>query len=92
MEVSHYDACMKGREKIVDFLTRKWEREHGYQLKKTLWCFGGNRIAVRFQYEWHDDKGQWYRAEGNEVDFPPECSLTCIVSVIYYPRWSTQRL
>lgn len=51
----------------MKFLTKKWEKEHGYKLKKTLWCFKDNRIAVRFQYEWHDDNGQWYRAEGNEV-------------------------
>ena len=57
----------QGREKIVDFLTKKWQKEHGYKLKKTLWCFSGNRIAVRFQYEWHNDEGQWFRAEGNEV-------------------------
>lgn len=51
----------------MEFLTRKWEKEHGYRLKKYLWCFNENRIAVRFQYEWHNDEGQWHRAEGNEV-------------------------
>lgn len=50
----------------MDFLTKKWEKENGYRLVKTLWCYEGNRIAVRFQYEWHDEEGQWYRSEGNE--------------------------
>jgi len=57
---------LKGREKIAAFLTRKWQREFDYRLKKELWCFAGNRIAVRFEYEFHDDSGQWYRAYGNE--------------------------
>jgi len=48
-----------GREKIIEFLTRKWEKE--------LWCFDDNRIAVTFKYEWHDDLGQWYRSYGNEL-------------------------
>ena len=56
-----------GREKIIEFLTRKWERELDYQLKKDLWCFDDNRIAVTFKYEWHDDSGQWYRSYGNEL-------------------------
>lgn len=60
------DLIFQGREKIVDFLTKKWEKENGYRLVKTLWCYEGNRIAVRFQYEWHDEEGQWYRSEGNE--------------------------
>lgn len=55
-----------GREAIVQFLTRKWARELDYRLIKELWTFGGNRIAVRFAYEWHDDSGQWYRSYGNE--------------------------
>ncbi|MDX3660849.1 nuclear transport factor 2 family protein [Streptomyces sp. ID05-26A] len=55
-----------GTEEIVAFLTRKWEREHEYVLRKSLWAFSGDRIAVRFQYEWHDDKGQWWRSYGNE--------------------------
>ncbi len=58
---------LRGREAIRVFLTRKWEREHEYRLKKELWAFGGNRIAVRFEYEWHDDAGQWYRSYGNEM-------------------------
>ena len=55
-----------GRAEIVAFLTRKWQREHGYALRKSLWAFGDDRIAVRFQYEWHDDAGQWWRSYGNE--------------------------
>ncbi len=56
-----------GREKIIEFLSRKWEKELDYRLKKELWCFSGNRIAVTFRYEWHDDSGQWYRSYGNEL-------------------------
>jgi uncharacterized protein len=55
-----------GRAAIKDFLTRKWAKELDYRLKKELWCFMDNKIAVRFEYEWHDDSGQWYRAYGNE--------------------------
>ena len=55
-----------GREEIVAFLTRKWQREQDYALRKSLWTFGENRIAVRFQYEWHDEAGQWWRSYGNE--------------------------
>ena len=55
-----------GRDAIVDFLTRKWAKEHDYRLIKDLWAFHGNRIAVRFQYEWHDDSGAWFRSYGNE--------------------------
>jgi uncharacterized protein len=55
-----------GTDEIVAFLTRKWEREHEYVLRKSLWAFGDDRIAVRFQYEWHDDEGQWWRSYGNE--------------------------
>ena len=57
---------LNGRQAIVAFLTRKWTRELDYRLIKELWAFGGNRIAVRFAYEWHDDAGQWYRSYGNE--------------------------
>ncbi|SER62205.1 hypothetical protein SAMN05216188_113127 [Lentzea xinjiangensis] len=57
---------VRGTDEIVAFLTRKWAREHEYVLRKSLWAFGGNRIAVRFQYEWHDDEGQWWRSYGNE--------------------------
>jgi len=55
-----------GRADIVALLTRKWTRELDYRLIKELWAFEGNRIAVRFAYEYHDDSGQWYRAYGNE--------------------------
>lgn len=55
-----------GRAEIVAFLKRKWARELDYRLIKELWTFGGERIAVRFAYEWHDDSGQWYRSYGNE--------------------------
>ena len=55
-----------GREQIEAFLQRKWDREHEYALRKSLWAFTDNRIAVRFQYEWHDDSGQWWRSYGNE--------------------------
>lgn len=56
-----------GREAIRAFLTRKWEKELDYRLKKELWGFRENRIAVRFEYEWHDRGGQWYRSYGNEL-------------------------
>ena len=55
-----------GREEIVQFLTRKWQRELEYRLIKELWAFDGNRIAVRFAYEWHDAAGNWFRSYGNE--------------------------
>lgn len=57
----------RGREAIRAFLTRKWARELDYRLKKELWGFRENRIAVRFEYEWHDETGQWYRSYGNEM-------------------------
>jgi len=55
-----------GREEIVAFLKRKWAREHDYRLIKELWAYTDDRIAVRFQYEWHDESGNWFRAHGNE--------------------------
>ena len=55
-----------GREEIVAFLTRKWQKELDYRLIKELWAFDGNRIAVRFAYEWHDADGNWFRSYGNE--------------------------
>lgn len=55
-----------GREEIVAFLTRKWQKEREYRLIKELWAFRANRIAVRFADEWHDERGQWYRSYGNE--------------------------
>ena len=54
------------RSEIIAFLTRKWTKELGYRLIKELWAFTGNRIAVRFAYEWHDDSGSWFRSYGNE--------------------------
>lgn len=57
----------RGRDAIRAFLTRKWERELDYRLRKELWGFRENRIAVRFEYEWHDTDGQWYRSYGNEM-------------------------
>jgi len=61
------DQFLIGREAIVEFLTAKWERELDYVLRKSLWGFRENRMAVRFQYEWHDSAGQWYRSYGNEL-------------------------
>lgn len=55
-----------GRQEIIEFLTRKWNKELDYRLIKELWAFNANRIAVRFAYEWHDDSGQWFRSYGNE--------------------------
>jgi len=57
---------VQGREEIVTFLKQKWEREIDYVLRKDLWAFSGNRIAVRFQYEWRNAAGQWFRSYGNE--------------------------
>ena len=57
---------IQGREAIQRFLERKWSRELEYRLIKELWAHDGNRIAVRFAYEWHDDSGQWFRSYGNE--------------------------
>ncbi|HKV33361.1 MAG TPA: nuclear transport factor 2 family protein [Pyrinomonadaceae bacterium] len=56
----------KGRAEIIEFLKRKWSKELDYRLIKELWAFEGNRIAVRFAYEWHDDANNWYRSYGNE--------------------------
>ncbi|AJP58175.2 hypothetical protein UC34_16795 [Pandoraea vervacti] len=56
----------RGRDQIVEFLTRKWQRELDYRLIKELWAFADNRIAVRFAYEWRDDSGNWFRSYGNE--------------------------
>jgi uncharacterized protein len=57
---------LRGRDAVRAFLRRKWERELDYKLKKELWAYGDNRIAVRFEYEWHDSAGQWFRSYGNE--------------------------
>ncbi|UYQ65604.1 nuclear transport factor 2 family protein [Streptomyces peucetius] len=61
------DAFINGRDEIVAFLAAKWERELDYALRKSLWAFHEDRIAVRFQYEWHDAEGQWWRSHGNEL-------------------------
>ncbi len=61
------DTFLTGRAEIVDFLTAKWARELDYVLRKSLWSFGDDRIAVRFQYEWHDVTGEWFRSYGNEL-------------------------
>jgi nuclear transport factor 2 (NTF2) superfamily protein len=64
---------ISGRDEVVAFLTRKWDKELDYVLRKQLWAFTENRIAVRFQYEWHDADGQWWRSYGNENwEFDPE--------------------
>ncbi|MFC6594458.1 DUF1348 family protein [Kitasatospora paranensis] len=60
------DVFLTGRREIVAFLTAKWQRELGYRLRKELWAYTGDRIAVRFEYEFHDADGQWFRAYGNE--------------------------
>ena len=61
------DTFIRGRGQIIAFLSAKWERELDYALRKNLWCFEDNRIAVRFQYECHDREGQWWRSYGNEL-------------------------
>ena len=58
---------LTGREEVKAFLIRKWDKEQGYKLKKDLWAFTENRIGVRFEYEWHDHSGQWFRSYGNEM-------------------------
>ena len=57
---------INGRQEVKSFLADKWQKELDYKLKKELWAFTENRIAVRFEYEWHDNNGQWYRSYGNE--------------------------
>lgn len=57
---------LKGREQITEFLRRKWKQELDYRLMKELWAFTENRISVRFEYEWHDANGNWFRSHGNE--------------------------
>lgn len=57
---------INGRSGIIEFLRRKWEAEIDYRLKKSLWAFADNRIAVRFEYEWRNSSGQWFRSHGNE--------------------------
>jgi len=60
------DQFIYGRSEVLEFLKQKWIKEHEYRLRKELWAFTGNRIAVRFEYEWHDDFNQWFRSYGNE--------------------------
>jgi nuclear transport factor 2 (NTF2) superfamily protein len=60
------DLFISGRQEIIAFLKGKWEQELDYKLKKSYWAHAGNRIAVRFEYEWRNPSGQWYRAYGNE--------------------------
>jgi uncharacterized protein len=63
---------LSGRAQILAFLRRKWNKELDYKLRKELWGFRNNRMAVKFFYEWHDDSGQWYRSSGNELwEFAP---------------------
>ncbi|MGN7821511.1 DUF1348 family protein [Chitinophaga sp. 22536] len=61
------DQFINGREEVVAFLTKKWEKELDYRLKKELWSFTDNKIAVKFEYEWHDKAGNWFRSYGNEL-------------------------
>jgi nuclear transport factor 2 (NTF2) superfamily protein len=66
------DEFIRGRDDIRAFLTRKWARELDYALRKDLWAFSADRIAVRFQYEWHDADDNWFRSYGNELwEFDP---------------------
>jgi nuclear transport factor 2 (NTF2) superfamily protein len=68
---------INGREEVKAFLTRKWARELDYKLKKELWGFRENRMAVRFEYEWHNSEGQWFRSYGNELwQFNPDGLMT----------------
>lgn len=60
------DQFINGRDAVVQFLTKKWEKEQDYRLKKELWSFTENRISVRFEYEWHNEQGNWFRSYGNE--------------------------
>lgn len=60
------NVFLNGREEVKEFLKSKWEKELDYTLKKELWAFTDTKIAVRFEYEWHDSSGQWFRSYGNE--------------------------
>jgi nuclear transport factor 2 (NTF2) superfamily protein len=72
------DQFINGRAEVEAFLSGKWDRELDYKLKKELWCFTGNRIAVKFDYEWHDSAGQWYRSYGNELwEFADDGLMQC---------------
>lgn len=85
---------LTGRDEIVAFLTRKWERELEYRLIKEVWAYEGNRIAVRFAYEFHDAKGKWYRAYGNENwEFDEHGLMRCrLASINDQPTSEDQRL
>lgn len=61
------ERFISGRDDIEAFLNEKWQKEQDYKLEKTLWTFSGNRIAVTFKYEWHDNAGNWFRSYGNEL-------------------------
>lgn len=61
------DQHITGRDQVIAFLTEKWETERDYRLRKNLWAFSGDHTAVRFQYEWRDHHGQWWRSYGNEL-------------------------
>lgn len=61
------DEFFRGREAIKEFLRRKWAKELDYRLRKEMWCWTENRIAVTFQYEWHNPSGHWFRSYGNEL-------------------------
>jgi uncharacterized protein len=61
------DDFFRGHDAIAAFLRRKWAKELDYRLMKELWCYAGDRISVRFEYEWHDAAGRWYRSHGNEL-------------------------
>jgi nuclear transport factor 2 (NTF2) superfamily protein len=83
-----------GREQIAAFLTRKWAKELDYRLIKELWSYTGNRIAVRFAYEWHDDAGNWFRSYGNENwEFDQNGLMSCRhASINDLPIRETDRL
>ncbi|MDF1860395.1 MAG: nuclear transport factor 2 family protein [Verrucomicrobiales bacterium] len=69
---------LHGREEVRSFLEGKWDRELDYRLRKTLWAFTGNRISVKFEYEYHNSEGQWFRAYGNEQwEFAPNGLMQC---------------
>ncbi|MDI3337960.1 nuclear transport factor 2 family protein [Defluviimonas aestuarii] len=85
---------VEGRDQIIDFLTRKWARELDYRLIKELWAAAGNRIAVRFAYEWRDDSGSWFRSFGNENWQFTDDGLMChrIASINDLPITGADRL
>ena len=85
---------LRGRAEIIAFLTRKWTRELDYRLVKELWATAGDRIAVRFAYEWHDAHGQWFRSYGNENwEFDADGSMRLrLASINDLPIDETERL